>query len=204
MPFLPPLLHSTTESSVCRTHPKKSCTCHVSHKPFSCQKVHDKKVVVANHANPLQSSSNSHLSEKFKSLNPKLRSYKSLATTDQLHSAAKWELPEREKERERERERWKLKTSGAFFSLNKKTSSTSNWWSTSKKIHHPIDKIKLQKTTKKHILGFSNKTAILWTLLYSYNSYLEWSLGGDAAAATVVGVVMVVLVVQKERTGLHL
>jgi hypothetical protein len=102
MPFLPPLLHSTTESSVCRTHPKKSCTCHVSHKPFSCQKVHDKKVVVANHANPLQSSSNSHLSEKFKSLNPKLRSYKSLATTDQLHSATKWELPERVKERERE------------------------------------------------------------------------------------------------------
>ncbi len=142
MPFLPLLLHSTTESSVCRTHPKKSCTCHVSHKPFSCQKVHDKNVVVANQANPLQSSSNSHLSEKFRSLNPKLRSYKSLATTDQLHSAAKWELPERERER-----RWKLKTSGAFFFLNKKTSSTSNWWSTSKKHYHPIDKIKSQKTT---------------------------------------------------------
>jgi hypothetical protein len=57
---------------------------------------------------------------------------------------------------------------------------------------------------KKHILGFSLKTAILWTLLYSYNSYLKWSLGGDAAAATVVGVVMVVLELQKERTALHL
>jgi hypothetical protein len=118
MPFLPPLSHSTTESCVCRTHPKKSCTCHVSHKPFICQKVHDKKVVVANQANPLQSSSNSHLSEKFGSLKRKLRSYKSLATTDQLHSAAKWELAQRERER-----RKKLKTSAAFFFLNKKTSS---------------------------------------------------------------------------------
>jgi hypothetical protein len=27
--------------------------------------------------------------------------------------------------------------------------------------HHPIDKIKSPKTTKKHILGFSNRTAIL-------------------------------------------
>jgi hypothetical protein len=118
MPFLPPLLHSTTESSVCRTHPKKSCTCHVSHKPFSCQKVHRKKVVVTNQANPLQSSSNSHLSEKFRSQNCKLRSYKSLATTDQLHSAAKWELPERERERERE----EMKTEnpwGIFFPRQK-------------------------------------------------------------------------------------
>ncbi len=166
MPFLPPLLHSTTESSVCRTHPKKSCTCHVSHKPFSCQKVHGKKVVVTNQANPLQSSSNSHLSEKFRSQNCKLRSYKSLATTDQLHSAAKWELPERERERERER-RWKLKTPGAFFFLNKKTSSTSKWWSTSKKMITQLTKSNLKKQQKKtHTRIFQQNSNFLNTSLF--------------------------------------
>jgi hypothetical protein len=148
MPFLPPLLHSTTESSVCRTHPKKSCTCHVSHKPFSCQKVHRKKVVVTNQANPLQSSSNSHLSEKFRSQNCKLRSYKSLATTDQLHSAAKWELPERERERERE----EMKTENPWGISFPQQKNFFNFKLTinQQKNDHPIDKIKSQKTTKKN------------------------------------------------------
>ncbi len=154
MPFLPPLLHSTTESSVCGTHPKKSCTCHVSHKPFSCQKVHDKKVVVANQANPLQSSSNSHLSEKFRSLNPELRSYKSLATTDQLHSAAKWELPERERQRD---ENWKPP----------KTSSTSNWWSTSKKQSSPNWQNQISKDNKKtHTRIFQQNSNFVNTSLF--------------------------------------
>jgi len=114
-----------------------------------------KNVVVTNQANPLQSSSNSHLSEKFRSLNPKLRSYKSLATTYQLHSAAKWELPEREREEMKTENLW-----GIFFP-QQKNFFNFQLMINQQKHYHPIDKIKSQKTTKKQILGFSNKTAIL-------------------------------------------
>ncbi len=61
-----------------------------------------------------------------------------------------------------------------------------------------LTKSNLKKQQKKHILGFSNKTALFWTLLYSYNSDLKWSLAGDAPAATVVGVVMLVLAAKKK------